>query len=55
MLKAGETKTISFLISTAELKFYNSELKYDWEPGEFIIMIGGNSRDVKQAKINWSK
>jgi beta-glucosidase len=55
MLKAGETKTITFRITPEDLKFYNAELKYDWEPGEFIIMIGGNSRDVKQAKINWSK
>ena len=29
--------------------------KYDWEPGEFIIQVGGNSRDTKSAKINWSK
>lgn len=55
MLKAGETKTITFRITPEDLKFYNADLKYDWEPGEFIIMIGGNSRDVKQAKINWSK
>lgn len=55
MLRQGETKTISFRITPEDLKFYNADLKYDWEPGEFIIMIGGNSRDVKSAKINWSK
>lgn len=55
MLKAGETKTITFRITTEDLKFYNSDLKYDWESGEFMIMIGGNSRDVKSMKINWSK
>lgn len=54
-LKAGETKTVSFRITPDDLKFYNSELKYDWESGEFVIMIGGNSRDVKSMKINWSK
>lgn len=54
-LKAGETKTISFKVTTNDLKFYNYDLKYDWEPGEFRIMIGGNSRDVKMAKLNWSK
>ncbi len=53
-LKAGETKTISFNIRTKDLKFYNSNLKYDWEPGDFEIMIGGNSRDVKLAKLNWA-
>ena len=54
-LKPGETKTISFSISTNDLKFYNGDLKYDWESGDFEIMIGGNSRDVKIAKLNWSK
>ena len=54
-LKAGESKTVSFSISPENLKFYNYNLKYDWEPGEFHIMIGGNSNDVKMAKVNWVK
>lgn len=54
-LKAGESKTVSFSITPEDLKFYNYDLKYDWEPGEFEIMIGGNSRDVKKGKINWIK
>lgn len=55
MLKAGETKTVTFRITPEQLKFYNSDLKYDWEPGEFTIMVGGNSRDVQTGTINWSK
>jgi beta-glucosidase len=55
MLKAGETKTVTFNIAPADLKFYNYDLKYDWEAGDFEIMIGSNSRDVKMAKVNWSK
>ncbi|KAA9038210.1 beta-glucosidase BglX [Ginsengibacter hankyongi] len=54
-LKAGESKTVSFKITPEDLKFYNGDLKYDWEPGEFVIMIGANSRDVKSASINWVK
>lgn len=54
-LKAGETKTVSFTITPEDLKFYNYDLKYDWEPGDFEIMIGGNSRDVKVGKVNWNK
>ena len=54
-LKAGETKTVTFNITTNDLKFYNSNLKYDWEPGDFVIMVGGNSRDVKSEKVNWVK
>jgi len=54
-LKAGESKTVSFNITTNDLKFYNSDLKYDWESGDFVIMVGGNSKDVKTAKVNWVK
>jgi beta-glucosidase len=54
-LKAGETKKITFTITPDDLKFYNYDLKYDWEPGEFTIMVGGNSRDVKRALVNWMK
>ena len=54
-LKAGESKAVSFSISPGELKFYNYNLKYDWEAGEFQIMIGGNSSDVKMVKVNWAK
>jgi beta-glucosidase len=54
-LKAGETTTVTFTITPEDLRFYNYNLQYDWEPGEFIIMAGGNSRDVKSAKVNWVK
>lgn len=54
-LKAGETKTVSFNITPEDLKFYNADLKYDWESGDFEIMIGTNSSDVKKVKINWVK
>ncbi len=54
-LKAGESKMVTFAITPNDLKFYNYELKNDWEPGEFEIMIGGNSRDVKMGKVNWIK
>ena len=54
-LKAGESKTATFNITTNDLKFYNSDLKYDWESGDFVIMAGGNSRDVKSEKVNWVK
>lgn len=54
-LKAGEAQDIEFTITTGKLKFFNSELKYDWEPGEFVIQIGTNSQDLKHAKCNWVK
>ena len=54
-LKAGESRTVTFSITPNDLKFYNGDLKYDWEPGEFSIMIGASSRDVKSANVNWVK
>jgi beta-glucosidase len=51
----GQSKDVTFTITTNELKFYNSNLKYDWEAGQFFIRIGGNSRDVKSAVVNWNK
>lgn len=55
MLKKGESKKVTFDISPENLKFYNGDLKYDWEDGEFDIMIGTNSEEVKRSKINWTK
>jgi beta-glucosidase len=48
-LKAGEAKKVSFNISVNDLKYYNYDLKYVAEPGDFKVFIGGNSRDVKEA------
>jgi beta-glucosidase len=50
-LKAGESKIVKFTITPETLKFYNANLDFINEPGEFNIMIGGNSRDVKSAKF----
>ena len=54
-LKAGESKMVEFEISVEDLKFYNGKLHFDWEPGEFDILVGPNSRDLKKVKINWLK
>jgi beta-glucosidase len=54
-IKAGETKTVTFQITPEDLKFYNYDLVYDWEPGEFAIMVGGNSSDVESVMVIWEK
>jgi beta-glucosidase len=54
-LAAGESKKVSFEITPELLKFYNSDLKFDWESGDFQVMVGSNSKDVKSVKINWVK
>ncbi len=54
-LKAGESKKVSFIISENDLKFYNYNLKFAAEPGDFKIFIGGNSRDVKEADFKLTR
>lgn len=50
-LKAGETRTVKFILGVDDLSFYNSDLKLGTEPGKFQVFVGGNSRDVKQAEF----
>ncbi len=50
-LKAGESRKVTFAITPETLKFYNYDLKYILEPGDFNIMVGPNSRDLKTAKL----
>jgi beta-glucosidase len=48
-LKKGETKTVTFEVNEELLRFYNSQLEFVSEPGDFELMIGPNSRDVQTA------
>ena len=50
-LKKGETKQVLFNINHSDLMFYNSDLKLIAEPGEFEVMTGPNSRDVKMVSF----
>lgn len=50
-IKAGESKTVNFKITPEMLKFYDYDLNFVFEPGDFDVMIGGNSRDVKSARF----
>ena len=50
-LRAGETKTVSFEITDDMLGFYDGDLNWTVESGDFDIMIGTNSRNVKTARL----
>ena len=54
-LQPGESKEVSFNVTTNDLKFYNNDLAYDWEPGQFIVQIGTNSSDTHSASVEWVK
>ena len=51
LLKKGESKTLTFRLRPDDLKFYNNELAFVAEPGEFQVFVGGNSRDVQAASF----
>lgn len=54
-LKKGASKQVTFTISENDLKFYNANLKYAAEPGDFNVYIGSNSRDLMQAQFKLVK
>ncbi|WP_116789506.1 beta-glucosidase BglX [Flavobacterium psychrotrophum] len=54
-LQPGESKKVNFTITTEELKFFNSDLNWDWESGTFLVYIGGNSQSCEKAEFVWKK
>ena len=54
-IKKGESKTVHFTLTPENLKFYDDELNFDWESGDFDIMVGTNSQEVQTKRVNWSK
>lgn len=50
-LQPNESRTIRFTIAPEMLKFYNADLKFVAEPGDFDVMIGPDSRNVKTARF----
>jgi beta-glucosidase len=54
-LKSGESKTVTFNLTAADLRFYNDQLQYIYEPGDFKVFTGGSSVDVKEASFTLIK
>jgi beta-glucosidase len=50
-LVPGESKTISFMLTPADLSFRDATGKPVLEPGVFKVMVGGNSRDVLTQEL----
>jgi len=46
-LDPGESRTVRFLLSPAELRMLNEKMKWVVEPGEFMVMVGGSSEDIR--------
>lgn len=54
-LNPSQTKEIVFTITPEMLSFYDDQLVWDWDAGEFEIMVGGDSTTQNKAKITWEK
>lgn len=48
-LAKGQSRTVTFKLTTKDLSYWNSEQKFKADPGFFKVFVGGNSRDVKEA------
>lgn len=53
-LKKGESKKVTFTLTSELLKFYNSELQYVCEPGDFEVMVGPDSQRVERRRFTLS-
>lgn len=51
-LAAGETKTVSFELTRADLYYYQRDMSFGVEPGEFLVFVGPNSEEVLEAKFD---
>ena len=50
-LQAGEKKHLEFLLTPEQLGFWNREMRFVVEPGEFKVMVGTNSEDLIETKF----
>ena len=54
-IKKGETQTVSFDISVEDLKFYNYDLDFVAEPGDFEVFVGTNSEASLKTSFKLTK
>ena len=54
-LKSGESQMLNFTITASDLAFYNANLQYKAEPGDFKVFIGTNSDDCLEANFELTK
>ena len=54
-LRPQQREEVSFVVTTADLKFFNADLDHVWEEGEFIIHLGPDSVNTKSVQIKWFK
>lgn len=50
-LEPGQSERVTFKLTVDDLKFYDAHLDYVAEPGEFVVFVGTNSRDTREARF----
>jgi len=50
-IPAGQSADVTFTLTADNLKYYDHELDYVCEPGDFEIMVGPNSRDLQSVML----
>jgi beta-glucosidase len=50
-LQPGEKRRVEFSLNREQLGFWNREMRFVVEPGEFLVMVGANSADLIEAKF----
>ena len=48
-LKKGETRTVEFTLTEKDLRFYNSDLQFVSEPGDFKVFVGTSLANTLEA------
>jgi beta-glucosidase len=54
-LKAGESRKVNFVLGEADLRFLRKDMTWGAEPGQFLALVGPNSRDLLTAKFELLK
>lgn len=55
LIKKGEMLDVTFTLDVDDLKYYDYNLNFIAEPGDFKVFVGGNSRDVLEASFELTK
>lgn len=55
LLRAGESKKLAFTLNEHDLSFFRRDMTFGVEPGEYEIMVGGNSEDLKRVKVRMTE
>lgn len=50
-LEPGETKTVTFTLTTDDVAFYRRDMSYGWEPGDFDLFVGPNAQDLQSVRV----